>query len=583
MFVDKKNKLLEKTKLLKELGIELNDENIILKIDGFEKEITEELTFNVLCLGDFSSGKSTFINQFFIGKSPLPTNVTTTTAKLTVIKYGETEKICIKYKDGSDKEYNDDFENILKDSVAKNGKDVEEIDFVEVYINSDILKEGVIIIDSPGLNDPETERMQVTYDYIEKADSVLYLLTAMQAWKKSEKEFLEEKILRKEDLDKLFFLLNYWDIIDQNQQEDLLNYVTSEIKKSLKVASAEIGKELSMPPLIPISAKTKENFDILKEQLWAYLGSKKGQDILEAKYSKFNTLKNNIIALLEERILLQKQEKSQLDDNIKILENEINEYKEKVQEFKNILKDEVSLIVLDWIDEICNFQEVLGNKINMRISHKITNVSSSVDFEKMIKDSIQKTIHIEKNEFNYKNKKFIKNINSLVEKKKAELQLERYFVKNEIIDLDKLSDEMKEISPDIKYDYQTDVLITGTSATVASILAITVASPLALIGLFGLGYGEFIVKPKKFQESLIKMLPEIEEQIGNIINENISRIRNKEDDIVDSILEQINNDIVEAYKEKERIYNSVLENKNNNQDDKVIFSLKEKIVELKKL
>jgi len=580
MFIDKKNQLIEKIKLLKELGTDLKDKNILLKIDGFEKEIKDDLTFNVLCLGDFSSGKSTFINQFFIGKNPLPTNVTTTTAKLTVIKYGEEEKINIKYKDGSNKEYSDDFENILKDSVAKNGKDIEEIDFVEVYIDSTILKEGVIIIDSPGLNDPETERMQVTYDYIEKADSVLYLLTAIQAWKKSEKEFLEEKIFRKEDLDKLFFLLNYWDMIDKNQQTELLKYITMEIKKSLKIASAEIGKELSVPPLIPISAKTKENFDILKEQLWTYLGTKKGKDILEAKYTKFSTLKNNIIILLEERILLQKQEKNQLDSNIEELENDINKYKEEVKTFKKALEKEVAIIVSEWMDEISEFQELLGNKINMKISHKINTVNSTIELEKMIRESIQKTILIEKNELDYKNKKFIKNIHTLVEEKKAKLKLEKYFIKNNIIDLGKLNDEMKEISPDIKYDYQTDVLITGGSATVAGILAIAIAPPLALVGLFSLGYGEFIAKPKKFQEDILKLLPEIEDQISSIVNDNINKLRNKDEYIIDSILNQISNDIIEAYKEKERIYNSVLEDKNNDQDSEIISSLEDKISKL---
>jgi len=50
----------------------------------------EQLNFNVLCLGDFSSGKSTFINNFFLeNKVTLPVRATTTTAKLTVIKYGK--------------------------------------------------------------------------------------------------------------------------------------------------------------------------------------------------------------------------------------------------------------------------------------------------------------------------------------------------------------------------------------------------------------------------------------------------------------------------------------------------------------
>jgi len=58
---------------------------------------------------------------------------------------------------------------------------------------------------------------------------------------------------------------------------------------------------------------------------------------------------------------------------------------------------------------------------------------------------------------------------------------------------------------------------------------------------------------------------------------------NREDEIVNSILEQINNDIIDAYKEKERIYNNVLDDKNNNQDNEVISYLEDKILELSTL
>jgi len=193
MFIDKKNELINKVENLRNFAIDLKDENIKDNIENFLQEIKNDLTFNVLCLGDFSSGKSTFINQFFIKNTVLPTSVTTTTAKLTVIKYGDKEKIVIIFKDKTKKELLDNFENALKEFVAKDGKEVDKIDYVEVYINSEFLKEGVIIVDSPGLNDPEVERMKVTFEYIKRADSILYLLTAMQAWKKSEKEFLEEK------------------------------------------------------------------------------------------------------------------------------------------------------------------------------------------------------------------------------------------------------------------------------------------------------------------------------------------------------------------------------------------------------
>ena len=70
---------------VKKLVGKLNNESITNQIDSFYTEVSDELTFNVLCVGDFASGKTTFINQFFLEKSILPTSPIVTTAKLTVI------------------------------------------------------------------------------------------------------------------------------------------------------------------------------------------------------------------------------------------------------------------------------------------------------------------------------------------------------------------------------------------------------------------------------------------------------------------------------------------------------------------
>ncbi len=579
--LNKKNILIQKINKLKNFAVDLKNENLNDNLDAFLKEIQKDLTFNVLCLGDFSSGKSTFINRFFIEKDVLPTNVTTTTAKLTIIKYGEKEKIAIHYKEGEKKEYYEDFENILKNAVAKGGEEVENIDFVEVFIPSSILKDGIIIVDSPGLNDPESERMKITYDYLERADSVLYLLTALQAWKRSEKEFLEEKVLRKEDLDKIFFLLNFWDMIKDDEKDDLLSFVKGQMRQSLKITEAELGVKLSEPPLIPISSKTKENFELLKKELWSYLESRKGQAILESKYKKLEVFKNKIKSLIIEEINMQEKEKKEIEHSLTELKDEIDKLKNEVKEFKDNLKEKVEIIIDELFSEIEEYSKNLKEKIILRIKRRIEEVKDLNDLEKLIRESIDKVVYIEKKNFEACYLKFYKKIENIIEKEKSRLELDKYFLKSKTLDIEEIK-KLKKSDIPIDTDYTMDILITGGSVISALVLA-SIANPvLAIFALPGIAYNIFY-RQKKEKQEILRTISILEEEIEENLLDSINQLKLKKDEIVDYILDNIKNELIEAYKEKEKIYKKILEDKENNKENEIIELYKNKLQELESI
>ena len=68
-------------------------------------QMRSEEPMKVAITGQFSSGKSTFLNAL-LAKSILPTGITPVTSKVNYIRYGEEFKIRVRYKDGRD-EYHD--------------------------------------------------------------------------------------------------------------------------------------------------------------------------------------------------------------------------------------------------------------------------------------------------------------------------------------------------------------------------------------------------------------------------------------------------------------------------------------------
>src|SRR5699024_8612516 len=90
-------------------------------IHGSLKELKQELwddDYTIMVIGEFNSGKSTFINAL-LKQGILPTGITPTTATINACSYGETESIEIRLKDGTNKSlaHNRD---VLEKYIAKN-------------------------------------------------------------------------------------------------------------------------------------------------------------------------------------------------------------------------------------------------------------------------------------------------------------------------------------------------------------------------------------------------------------------------------------------------------------------------------
>jgi len=587
------------------------------ELDYFKHEL-ENINFNVLCLGDFSSGKTTFINNFFLEeKVKLPTRATTTTAKLTVIKYGKELKILAIMKDGSNIEIKENIEDSLKELVAAKGDKLDEVEFVEIQLPSSILKEGVVIVDSPGLNDPEAERMEVTFRFVNQADCVLYFLNASQAWKKSEKEFLEEKILRKDDLDKIFFLLNYWDVIeDEEDREEIIEYVSDAIKKSITIAKNKLQTDVNIPPLIPISSKTGEGFNKLKDVLFSYLTGKKAQDILNSKINKYNSYIDSYIEIINEKEKLIKENNQEILKKEEKIKAELKEYESKAEEIKNKIIKSISNKYAEFVD---NLQYAFSSIISdFDTSLAIHVIETPEDFKKVM------TLCLKKAELKAdaliisSTSKFKREILEIVNREKSSLLIPY----NKMLDSDFLEAKLLQVNINYHDNMQlaknlalgTSVFsiigaggagisaatatttIAGTPGAIASIWSFFVgnsatqvagasistilgisAIPLALFG--GVIFVTLKKRSKdKFQQALQNAKAESSLNLQSMYNEKIKYMRFKEDEISEIIANNINHEFIKAYKDKLKEYEQIKEIKDSGES---FDDLKQKLIVLK--
>jgi predicted GTPase len=149
--------------------------------------------FRVAVIGDFSQGKSTLLNAL-IGEEIQPTRAVPCSACVSILTYGKEQRIICHYLDGHREEINlQEYQNKssldknlalerLSEGIAQN--QVQEITFEHPKL--ELCKNGVTIIDSPGLNE-HPDRSAITEQILTNIDAVIFLTDAQRPLTKSEK------------------------------------------------------------------------------------------------------------------------------------------------------------------------------------------------------------------------------------------------------------------------------------------------------------------------------------------------------------------------------------------------------------
>lgn len=154
---------------------------------------------------------------------------------------------------------------ILEKEVANTNPKPGETVSVDPY-NMEGL-EKIKLMDTPGLNDPNDKNPKKTLEFIKNADVILFFTNAAgTVFSDSEKEKFHE--IEKYNKD-IMIVLNKIDAAE-------------DIQSLVRFIAAHAGRQYH---IIPISSRTGENIDQLKERILAIL-EKKGKDLLFAKSMK---------------------------------------------------------------------------------------------------------------------------------------------------------------------------------------------------------------------------------------------------------------------------------------------------------
>jgi GTPase SAR1 family protein len=350
------------------LGLEGVDATACQKL---QEKLTAH-TFNILVVGQYNRGKTTLINAL-VGEPLLPVGVIPLTSVVTVLSYGETPLIKVCFQDGRCVETTPEAlgEYVTEKGNPHNHKQVRE---VEVSYPSPWLRDGVRLVDTPGIGSVFLHNTDLAYRYLPQADAVLFLLSADQPVSQAELDFLQDV---RQYADRIFFLLNKADYLSETELQDALGFARITLGEVMGQQACVIpvsarqgldGKAGGLPLLVeqsrlPLLYSTLQTF--LQRDKGAVLAGSIARNLLriiaQARFNRELELKALIAPLTElEKNLrvfaLKKQEVVAAQDEYRVLMTaEVKKLQQQVEDDLTTCKQELKQIICRVVQE--NYQQ----------------------------------------------------------------------------------------------------------------------------------------------------------------------------------------------------------------------------------
>ncbi len=364
--------------------------------------------------------------------------------------------------------YNDGTYGVLPDTelktiekfVSTKGENVAStVNHLDVYLDSEFLKDGVMLVDSPGLNGVAEGHKEITENQIKQSNASIFMFDATRPGSKTDFDTLGNL---RENVNKIFILLNKVDMIKEDEGETV-DSVIEGVKKNYKKMFPEVTEE---PEIYPVSAGT------------ALRNREKG--ITEDKYlDKFESALFEFMSSDKKYVEQLRSPIKQVDSFLSTSIQELNESKEVLEAKTD--SDEIHQKIAKLTEEIevdksanRDAQREIANKLNI-VFKDVTNMLR-VDVEKYIESSLQRLEDYEDAESLEEyvsgfESSFTRKLRAITENSKEELQssvediVREQYVERSLELGEKLDDinMFSEIKPNERFELPTDFGKVGLS------------------------------------------------------------------------------------------------------------------------
>ncbi|MEH7130849.1 dynamin family protein [Neobacillus drentensis] len=443
-YTAEKEKLKQKNvHLLQLVKTTLPDSSQLKPLSELQEDLADDY-YSIIVLGEFKHGKSTFVNAL-LGQDIMPRNVTPTTATINAVFHSKKPEVQILKMNG-EIEKRELSVNVLNDYTASSDFDPAEINYLKLFMESPLLENRVVLIDTPGLNDLNQQRSDITYQFLPRADVVIFITSMDGALRSTEEAFIKNT-LQKNGFEKLMIVANFLDRIDEEEVDDTVDFmerraenILGEKNKIFPLSSKEalearlMGDQelLEYSGLLEIEAEIKKRIDSgnrsqeklvrFQTRLWLIAESLRAE-IKLAEHLSEETLEQleEQVQLVSEWLSKQPILQNQLQNYIYECENEIQfivrkslnffgsrmreEIENRIRLFqgsdvKSLVENQIPILIRShfnqWIDQYNDHIQELLQNLAKEVSQGLTqSFKQTVKIKAIQEDVLRFTDHVD--------------------------------------------------------------------------------------------------------------------------------------------------------------------------------------------
>ena len=347
----------------------------IENIDIIAKDFDNLQEFRIAVVGDFSQGKSTLLNVL-LGEEIQPVRSIPCSGTITALKYGPEKKVRCFYKNGTIEtiafsEYQNKA-SIEKNAALDNATQGLAENIIQKIIvehpNLAFCKQGVEILDSPGLNE-HPERSLITQQLLTEVDGAIFLTDASRPMTQSEREVINDVITvlnignKDKAVNNLFVVVNKWDLLRKEiDREEVKERIVNIFVNKKLISGDNRIHYLSAQEALDAILEGNENeylasFINFVSALETFLGSERGDIKIKRISDKIHSfIDSTIVSLEESKIILNSQSKNVENEKQEIINQigEITGRNTRIKIIANTIRDEtieeISNSYDDWIE-----------------------------------------------------------------------------------------------------------------------------------------------------------------------------------------------------------------------------------------
>lgn len=345
------------------IASEIRDERLPAVLEG---------RMTMVVLGEFNHGKSTAINAL-LQSEILPTGITPTTSVITHIMRGDGDVRLVKQDSVQEIPKSEFGEHVTEDAA-------DDLRYVEIEVDSPFLFDGLILVDTPGVNDISKQKVEITYGYVPRADVIVYVLDSTQALKRSEIQFIQSRLIKNQH-DRVFFLLGKTDALSSDEVEEIVAHVRGKLDRIM-------GEDM---PVFPVSArramKGKDpGFDVFRDAVSKYLHDQRAEIVLEGGIRtglRLASVVDQSLAIEETALTLESDE---LARRIESVRGRLDKSRSMIAENVELIEQRTSEILAATRDNVATFTRDFSAALPREIER-----SSADDVKRFLPDFIHDT------------------------------------------------------------------------------------------------------------------------------------------------------------------------------------------------